>query len=646
MKLKTIFSGLALAAVSAANAAVIKSPSGNIVVTTSVSDEGEPLYSVSINGKPVINDSPLGLVTNFIDLSKGLVEKESRTEAVSRQYEQSKIKKSKIDVSATGAKVKYEGENGKKLEMEWHVADNGVAYRYMVPRHGETGSMRVMEEKSSFSFPEGSTTFLTSQSDPMIGWKRTKPSYEEYYVVDAPMDQKSEYGQGYTFPALFKTPDNVWTLITETGVDGYYCGSHLSDYKNGRYQIAYPMAGENNGNGNSEPGVKLPGYTPWRVMAIGETLAPIVETTLPWDLVEPRYETKRAPRPAKGTWSWILWQDNSINYEDQVRYIDFAAEMGFDNVLIDNWWNTNIGVDKMEELIKYAHSKNVNPVFWYSSSGHWNDIEQGPTNLMDRPIVRKKWMKWMQDNGVDAIKVDFFGGDKQETMRLYEDIFSDAADHGIDVVVHGCTLPRGWERMYPNFVGAEAVLASENMVFSQDFCNMESLHATLHPFIRNAGAIMEYGGSFLNKRLNRGNDGGNQRRTTDAFELATSVLFQNPVQYFALAPNNLTDAPKVALDFLKEVPTTWDDTKYIDGYPGKYVVVARRHGDTWYIGGVSNLEQPVKLELNLPMFEKGTKIEMINDDKKGEPVKTEITVKNPEKVNVTLNPNSGFVIKG
>lgn len=157
---------------------------------------------------------------------------------------------------------------------------------------------------------------------------------------------------------------------------------------------------------------------------------------------------------------------------------------------------------------------------------------------------------------------------------------------------------------------------------------------------------MEYGGSFLNKRLNRGNDGGNQRRTTDAFELATSVLFQNPVQYFALAPNNLTDAPKVALDFLKEVPTTWDDTKYIDGYPGKYVVVARRHGDTWYIGGVSNLEQPVKLELNLPMFEKGTKIEMINDDKKGEPVKTEITVKNPEKVNVTLNPNSGFVIKG
>ena len=230
-------------------------------------------------------------------------------------------------------------------------------------------------------------------------------------------------------------------------------------------------------------------------------------------------------------------------------------------------------------------------------------------------------------------------------MRLYEDILSDAADYGIDVVFHGCTLPRGWERMYPKFVGSEAVLASENMIFSQDFCDKEALHATLHPFIRNAAAIMEYGGSFLNKRMNKGNDGGNIRRTTDAFQLAVAVLFQNPVQNFALAPNNLTDAPAVAIDFMKSVPTTWDDTKFIDGYPGKYAVVARRHGDTWYVAGVSNLDKPVKLDLSLPMFEKGTKLTLINDDKKGEPVKTVVTVKNPEKVSVTLNPSSGFVLQ-
>lgn len=646
MKLKTFLLPVCSSFFLIGQAAIINSPSGSLVVKTATTAEGQPIYSVTLNGKPVITNAPLGLVTDFTDLSMGLKEIDTTTENISRTYTQDKIKKREIDVNATSALVRFEGDNGKKLEIEWHVADDGVGYRYKVPTQMGRASMRVLEEKSSFIFPEETTTFLTAQSDPMIGWKRTKPSYEEYYVVDAPMDQKSEYGHGYTFPALFKTPDNIWILITETGVDGYYCGSHLSDYENGKYQIAFPMDGENNGNGKSEPGVKVPGYTPWRIMAIGDTPAPIVETTLPWDLVNPRYETMRPARDAKGTWSWILWQDNSINYEDQKTYIDFAAELGFDNVLIDNWWDNNIGVEKMEELIKYAHSKGVKPTLWFSSSGHWNDIEQGPTNLMDRPIVRKKWMKWMQENGVDAIKVDFFGGDKQETIRLYEDIFSDAADHGIDVVVHGCTLPRGWERMYPNFVGAEAVLASENMVFSQEFCDMESLHATLHPFIRNAGAIMEYGGSFLNKRLNRNNDGGSERRTTDAFELATSILFQNPVQYFALAPNNLTDAPAVAVEFLKEVPTIWNDTKFIAGYPGQYVVIARRHGDTWYIGGVSNLDKSIKLDLNLPMFEKGNRVELINDNKKGEPEKSGIIIKDPSKVTVTLNPSSGFVIKG
>ena len=626
------------------NAAVIKSPDGKLVVTTSVSPQGTPMYSVTLDGKPVVTDAPLGLKLDFVDLSQGLSEKEVKTSAVNRSYTQDKIKKSHIDVNATSATVEYKGDK-KRLDIEWHVANNGVAFRYHVPRQEGRGSMVVNEELSSFAFPEGTTTFLTAQSDPMVGWKRTKPSYEEYYVYDAPMDQKSTFGHGYTFPGLFKTPEGVWTLVTETGVDGYYCGSRLSDYKDGRYQIAYPMQEENNGNGTAAPGVALPGATPWRVMAIGDNLAPIVETTLPWDLVEPRYVAKKPARPGKGTWSWIVWQDGSINYDDQVKFIDLAAEMGYDNVLIDNWWDTNIGEKRMEDLIKYAHSKNVHPILWHSSSGHWNDIEQGPINRMDRPIVRKKWMKWMQDNGVDAIKVDFFGGDKQETMRLYEDILSDAADYGIDVVFHGCTMPRGWERMYPNFVGAEAVLASENMVFEQQFCDKEAMHASLHPFVRNAAGLMEYGGTFLNKRLNRGNDGGSTRRTSDAFQLAVAVLYQNPVQNFALTPNNLEDAPAVAIEFMKEVPTTWDDTKYIAGYPGKYAVIARRHGNTWYVAGVSNEPAPLKLDLDLSgLFAKGQAIEMINDGKNGEPVKTQIIVKDPAKVKVTMNPNSGFIL--
>lgn len=645
MKLRCAFLLCASLALIDSGAAIITSPNGKLVVSTSLNDEGTPCYSVTLDGKTVITDAPLGLVTDFADLSKGLQEKAVKTEPVKRSYEQDKIKKSHVEVDATRAIVSYGDGKERKIDIEFHVADGGVAFRYNVPRQSERGSMVVKKELSSFAFPDGTTTFLSAQSVPMVGWKRTKPSYEENYVVDAPMDSLSTYGCGYTFPALFKTPDNNWVLLTESGVDGYYCGSRLSDFADGRYSIAFPMEGENNGNGCSSPGVSLPAQTPWRVMAVGDNLAPIVETTLPWDLVEPKYESRKA-RPAKGTWSWILWQDNSINYDDQIKYIDFAADMGYDNVLVDNWWDTNIGEEQIEKLAEYARGKGVKLTMWFSSSGHWNDIEQGPINRMDRPIERKKWMKWLRDNGLDAIKVDFFGGDKQETIRLYEDILSDAADYGIDVVFHGCTLPRGWERMYPNFVGAEAVLASENMVFSQDFCDMESLNATLHPFIRNAAAIMEYGGSFLNKRLNRGNDGGSIRRTSDSFQLALSVIFQNPVQYFALAPNNLTDAPAVAIEHMKNVPTTWDDTKFIAGYPGKYVVMARRHGDIWYVGAVSNLDKPVKLDLDLSMFAKGSKVEMINDDKAGEPVKSELTIKNPSKVTVTLNPSSGFVIKG
>lgn len=628
------------------SAAVIQSPSGLISVTTSVSPTGTPMYDVKYDGKSVILPSNLGLVTDFGDYTSGLKETCVVQNPLDYSYNQDKIKKSHVEVKATRAFVTFEGDDGREVIIEWHVADDGVAFRYLIPRKLEKGSMRVMKEGSSFSFPQHSKAFLTSQSDAMVGWKRTKPSYEEIYFVDVPLDTPSQFGHGFTFPALFNTPEGIWALVTETDVDGYYCASHLSDFRDGTYSIAFPMNEENNGNGTVEPAVALPGSTPWRVMAIGNTLAQIVETTLPWDLVEPRYTTSRPGRPGKGTWSWILWQDGSINFEDQKTYIDFAKELGFDNVLIDNWWDTNIGEEKMEELISYAHRQGINPILWFSSSGSWNDIEQGPVSRMDRPIVRKKWMKWMQDNGVNAIKVDFFGGDKQETIRLYEDILSDAADYGIDVVFHGCTLPRGWERMYPNFVGAEAVLASENMIFDQGFCDSEALNATLHPFIRNATAIMEYGGSFLNKRMNRGNDGGNIRRTTDAFQLAVAVLFQNPVQNFALAPNNLTDAPAVALDFMKSVPTTWDDTKYIEGYPGRYVVLARRHGEKWYVAGVSNLEKSVALELSLPMFEKGNRLTLINDDKKGEPVKSEFTVVNPDNVKVRLNPGSGFILQG
>ena len=447
-------------------------------------------------------------------------------------------------------------KDGKPVDVTFRVSANDVAFRYEMPRYGDTGSIVIKNEATGFNLPAQTTTFLTPQSDPMVGWKRTKPSYEEEYKADAPLTERSRFGHGFTFPCLFRVGGDGWVLVSETGVDSRYCASHLSDATpEGVFTVAFPMPEENNGNGTVSPGMALPGATPWRTVTVGETLKPVVETTVPWDVVEPRYASEHKYGYGRGTWSWIMWQDASANYADQVTYIDLAAAMGYEHILIDAWWDKNIGREKTAELVSYAKSKGVDVFLWYSSSGYWNDIEQSPTNIMDNPITRKREMKWMRKLGVKGIKVDFFGGDKQETMRLYEAILSDADDHGLMVIFHGCTLPRGWERMYPNYVGSEAVLASENLIFSQHSCDTEAYNASLHPFIRNAVGCMEFGGTLLNKRLNRGNDGGSVRKTTDVFQIATAVLFQNPVQNFAIAPNNLTDAPEAVIGFMKDVPT-------------------------------------------------------------------------------------------
>ncbi len=654
---KLLVPGCLMVIFSSAYALNVQSPDGNTVLTTGLTESGVPVYTVSYKGVPVVADAPLGFVSNIADFSKGLTEKSSRSqEQVKRSYTQDRIKKSRVDVDAVETGVIYQTADGKEMEVEWHVGNNNVAFRYNIPAQGETHAIVINAETGGFAFPEGTSTFLSPQSDPMIGWKRTKPSYEEYYTA-SDMGTPSQYGRGYIFPALFQTPDGMWALVGETGVNGYYCGSHLTESQNGVYRVAFPMAEENNGNGSDWAAMALPGKTPWRTITVGDSLAPIVETTVTWDLVEPLYATSRPARDAKGTWSWILWQDDSINMEDQKKFVDLAAALGYDNFLIDCAWDVNIGYEKMPELFEYAKARGVRPILWFSSSGHWNDIVQSPVNKMDRPIVRKQTMKWLKENGVDAIKVDFFGGDKQETMRLYEDILSDAADYGIDVIFHGCTLPRGWERMYPNYVGSEAVLASENMIFSQEYCDREANQAAFHPFIRNAQGSMEYGGSFLNHRMSRDNKGGKLRKTTDAFQLALSVIYQNPVQNFALAPNNLEEGHDVALEWLKAVPTTWDDIRFIDGYPGEYIVLARRHGDTWYVAGINATDKEMPMTLKLPMAQpkeeatlimdpEGVKAGKYKQDKNPypKPIKRNIKLDGKSQYKLKLAPSAGFVM--
>ena len=623
----------------AAALTVLGSPDGKLSVRLEQTPDSRILYSVEYDGKTMLSPSPLGLVAQDCDYSKLVYTGEER-KVVKVDYRLDRIKTSHVSHDAVRYMTHFKTPEGRLLDIEWHLSDNDVAFRYSIPRDTDTGSIRVMREETGFDFPEGTTTYLCPQSDAMIGWKRTKPSYEEYYRNAAPLGEKSEFGHGFTFPCLFNTPGG-WVLVSETGVDSRYCGSRLDDYAEGSgYRVAFPMPEENNGNGTVEPAFALPGCTPWRTITVGTDLAPIVETTIAFDVVEPRFESTRSYEFGKSTWSWIVWQDASCNYDDQKTYIDFASELGYPYCLIDAFWDQNIGRDRIEELSRYARSKGVSLFLWYASSGWWNDISQSPVHIMSDPIARKKEMRWLESIGVKGIKVDFFGGDKQETMRIYESILSDADDCGIMVIFHGCTLPRGWERMYPNYVGSEAVRASENLVFSQYECNIEAVNATLHPFIRNSVGCMEFGGTFLNKRLNRANGqpdargriGGTERKTSDAFQLATAVLFQNPIQNFALTPNNLEDAPAAAIEFMREVPTTWDETRYIAGTPSKDAVIARRCGSTWYVGAVNAVDETLELDVNgIVAVLGGSSAEAIYTDE-GQLVTAEGKFKKPIKV--------------
>ena len=655
---------LLLAALCAqANNYTVKSPDGKLQVNVEC-EGGKVSYTVDYEGKQMLTRSALGLVANYGDFSQNLTMGKLTDMGVEHvAYDESRIKKAHVEKDVVEAYIGFLNEKKDSMTLRLHVSNNDVAYRYELirPKKDNPKSVIIYKEVSGFNFPQQTTTFLCPQITPMTGWERTKPSYEEEYTPDAPMNKKSQFGVGYTFPCLFKVGGDGWVLVSETGVSSAYPGSRLSDYdpEHG-YTIAFPQKGENNGIGSENAGIPLPGKTPWRTITIGKTLAPIVETTIPFDVVAPLYEPSINYKPARYTWSWLIWQDNSVNYDDQVKMIDVAAAQGYEAVLVDGCWDTQIGYGRIEELSKYAQSKGVKLMLWYNSNGFENDAPQTPRQVMNNSIARKRDMAWMKKIGVCGIKVDFFGGDKQETMKLYEDILSDANDYGLEVIFHGCTMPRGWERMYPNYVASEAALASENVYFTDYHAKKEAFEMTMHPFSRNAVGSFDWGGVMMNKYMSRDNKSRHQRFTSDVFEMATAITNQSSVNCVCLYPNNLEDVPQWELDWLKAVPTAWEDVKFIAGYPTQYAVVARKassaNGSTaqksngkWFVGGLNATDKPLTLTLDLPMFA-GKTVEYLTDmpKKKGEKfftsVKKTLKVGKDGKAKVTIQPMGGIVI--
>ncbi|WP_405326822.1 glycoside hydrolase family 97 catalytic domain-containing protein [Leeuwenhoekiella sp. LLG6367-2.1] len=610
------------------------SPDGQIQVCIELF-EAKPVYSIQLNGKQFLERSPLGLKTSIGDFAQDLAFKKSISNLISESYQLSKSKVSQVDYLANERIVKFTNANDDTLSIIFRISNNDVAFSYKIVAKDRNTKVKILAEATGFNLPDDATSFITPQALPMSGWEQTKPSYEEEYTFNEALGTPSQYGVGYTFPALFKNAEKGWILISETGVDGSYPGARLGESNAaGLFPLVFPQEGENNSIGIIYAAMAMPAQTPWRTITLGKSLKPIVESTVAFDLVEQKYAPSQDYKMGKATWSWIVWQDNSINYEDQVEYIDLAAALNFEYVLIDNWWDATIGRDKMEDLVAYAQSKNVEVLLWYNSNGFWNNAPQTPQDLMNTTYKRQQEMAWLQKIGVKGLKIDFFGGDKQVTMQLYEDILTDANNYGLAVTFHGCTLPRGWEKMYPNFVTSEAVRASENLIFTQDALDKHAYYSTILPFTRNPVAAMDFAPVFLNKRLSKDQKQGTLRSTSEAFELATAVLYFSPIQHFGLTPNNLKEQPEFVLDFLKKVPTVWDETIYIGGEPGDYAAIARRKGAVWYLAVTNGEKKDKTLELNLPMF-KGAKATLIYD------TKDRTAATKP----VTINKNGTFTIK-
>ena len=469
----------------------VSSPDGDINLVFEVI-EGVPQYHISRDGTAVQQTSQLGLLLDKTDLSKN-VEISSVTELKEHKesYELLHGKQKEITYIANERTVTLEHTSGQKYDIIFRVSDDGVAFRYFID--GKADKLHyIHREFTSFNVTEGARFWLEPLANVNTGWSQTNPSYEEYYYVGEKAGIPAPDSAGWAFPALFQI-QNTFVLISETGMDGSYPATRLHQHApDGEYQIRFPQAEEQFPGRALNPESALPWSTPWRLIAIGD-LETIAESTLGTDLADSsQIDDPSWIKPGRAAWSWAKLKDNSVNYDTQIEFIDYAAKMGWEYVLVDVNWDQTIGYDRMQELADYAAGKDVGLILWYNSSGSWNTTEYTPKSKLLTHEDRVKEFSRIEDIGIKGVKVDFFAGDGQSMMSYYLDIFEDAADHHLLVNTHGTTLPRGWHRTWPNLVTMESVKGFEFTTFDQRNADQVAVHSTTLPFTRNVFSPMDY----------------------------------------------------------------------------------------------------------------------------------------------------------
>ena len=599
-------------------------------ITVRILNQEKMSYSANYNGKVVINTSPLGIQLDNESFNNGLKAIDQIQSTVKEEYKLLIGKHTEARNEGNELMLNFENTNNKKIQIIFRVYNDGIAFRYHFP-DSDGNLHKVIHESSGFSISKGAKAWI----QPYDLNVRMKPCYETYYSDGITPGTPSPNAAGWAFPALF-TVDDMWMLISESGLDDTYCASHLEDKEgNGVYTIRFPEREEVVSSADPEPVSTLPWTTPWRLVVISPSLDALFQTTLVTDLNPPsKIEDTSWIHSGRASWSW--WSKGSTTHEFNVQkdYIDFNASMGWEYVLIDAGWPQMEG-GKIEDLVSYATSKRVGIFLWYHSGMGREKDTLSMANLMAFPESRRLEMAQLQRWGVKGIKVDFFDGDKQPVIKRYYDIMKDAADHKLMVNFHGSTLPRGWERTYPHLVSMESVKGAEGYG-RQDFCDKAPTHNTILPFTRNIVGPMDYTPvTFTNKREAI-------RQTTFGHELALSVVFESGVSHFADQMNSYKSLPDAPKKFLMKIPVAWDETRYLAGTPGKYVVLARRKGDQWYLGGINGqlIEQEVTIEL--PFVKRRSSVEVITDgDKPGSFATHTIKVKH-KTLKLRMIPKGGF----
>ena len=605
--------------------------------TSSINDKATQLfYSVICKEKEVVLRSPLGIDREDELFTENLsFVKASTVKLIDETYALKAGKRLECRNHANEITLDFKNKNGAVVQLIIRAYNDGVAFRYHFPAKSET-LHKVVKEYTGFAMPRDGKAWI----HPYNWNSRLKPSYETYCVNKMDIGSNSPNKWGWQFPMLFNVND-MWVMITEAVLDGTYCATHIYSSDNGLYSICFAEKEEAVlPDDDPEPINTLPWTTPWRVIVVSEQIANIVETNIVQNLNPPNVIADASwIHPGRATWSWWYEGGSARDYKRLIQYVDFTADLGWEYMLIDAGWPGMEGGGTMEDVVAYANTKDVGVWLWYHSGAGRENSDPGPDNVMAFPDSRNAEFKRIHNLGVKGVKVDFFDTDKQRIVKRYYEILADAAKHQIMVNFHGATLPRGLERTWTNLMTTEAIRGAEALG-QQPACENAPWHNATVPFTRNVVGSMDYTPCTFSNKIRGGVEAF--QVTTWGHQLALSVVFESGVQNFADRGESYLALPPAPKAFMQNVPVAWDETRLAAGFPGDFVVMARRYGKTWYIGGISGTNEARTIEFDLPFVTPGKDLQLITD---GVDMKkfAEGKAVTGGKISVKVLPYGGFV---